>query len=146
MFAIAICVLFARNSAAVHTAYFAVSTSFGSSSNLYGSKNAGLVFYEHLKQGLKQIGFMQSKVDEGVFYRGKLMFLIYVDDGILLHPDAKEIDKVIAELRALKYNISDEGDISDYLGVKVQALADGNIKLSQPQMIRTILKDLGFNE
>jgi len=32
VFAIAICVLFARNSAAVHTAYFAVSTSFGSSS------------------------------------------------------------------------------------------------------------------
>jgi len=56
--------------------------------NLYGSKNAGLVFHEHLKRGLEQIGFVQSKVDEGEFYRGKLMFLIYVDDGILLHPDA----------------------------------------------------------
>ena len=114
--------------------------------NLYGSKNAGLVFHEHLKRGLSQLGFVQSKVDEGVFYRGKMMFLIYVDDGILIHPDKKEIDKVIEQLRKLKYNISDEGDISDYLGVKVEKLANGNIKLSQPQMIRQIVKDLGFNE
>jgi len=55
------------------------------------------------------------------------MFLIYIDDGIIAHPDKREIDKVIRELRDLEYDISDEGDIGDYLGVKVDALADGCI-------------------
>ena len=40
------------------------------------------------------------------------MFLIKVDTDILIHPEAKKIDKVIAELRELKYNIS-EGSIND---------------------------------
>ena len=114
--------------------------------NLYGSKNAGLVFHEYLKAGLAKLHFVQSKVDEGVFYRGKLMFLIYIDDGIIAHPDKREIDKVIRELRDLEYDISDEGDIGDYLGVKVDALADGCIKLSQPLLMQQICNDLGFND
>ena len=48
------------------------------------------------------------------------------------------------EFRAFK--MTDEGDISDYLGVKVERLANGCIKLSQPQLIRSIIKDMGFNE
>jgi hypothetical protein len=42
--------------------------------------------------------------------------------------------------------MTDEGDISDYLGLKVERLANGYIKLSQPQLIQSIIKDTGFNE
>jgi len=63
--------------------------------NLYGARNTGLIFHEYLKQRLLfKLGFVQSKIDEGGFYRGKMMFLIYVDDGILIHPDSTEIGKV----------------------------------------------------
>ena len=51
----------------------------------------------------------------------------------------------LAEICELKYNLSDDGIVNKYLGVKVVKLADGSTKLSQPQIIRHILKDLGFN-
>ena len=40
--------------------------------------------------------------------------------------------------------MTDEGDLADYLGVKIQRLSNGTIKLSQPHLIEQILEDLGF--
>jgi hypothetical protein len=36
--------------------------------NLYGQKQAGKVWYDYLVQGLEEIGFIRSTVDECVFY------------------------------------------------------------------------------
>ena len=44
------------------------------------------------------------------------------------------------------FNITDEGTLSDYLGVEIKQLPNGTIKLSQPHMIDSILKDLNFND
>ena len=82
--------------------------------------------------GLAKLHVKQSKIDKGLFYRGELMCFIYIDDGFFAHPDKRQIDKVIQRLRTLKHDISDEGDIADHLGVKVDTLADGCIMLSQP--------------
>jgi hypothetical protein len=59
--------------------------------NLYGQKQAGRVWNQHLARGLKKAGFATSKVDECVFYKGKTVFIVYVDDGIFFGPDLKEI-------------------------------------------------------
>ena len=40
--------------------------------------------------------------------------------------------------------MTNEGDISDYQGVKIERLKNGTIKLYQPHLIKSILKDLGF--
>jgi hypothetical protein len=76
------------------------------------------------------------------------------DDGILIGPAAGDIDDVIRILQApagkdkefRAFNITDEGDLCHYLGVKVEHLANGLIKLSQPHLIQQVLDDLGFNE
>jgi hypothetical protein len=40
---------------------------------------------------------------------------------ILIDPDNKEIDKqVIQQLKDLQFNVTDEGQIEDYLGVRIQ--------------------------
>jgi hypothetical protein len=39
---------------------------------LYGQKQAGRVWNQHLAKGLKKAGFVASKVDECVFYKGKI--------------------------------------------------------------------------
>jgi hypothetical protein len=110
--------------------------------NLYGQKQAGRVWNQHLVKGLKKIGFQQSEVDECVFYRGSTIFVVYVDDGIFASPNKTEIDQAIKDLRRAKFDIEDKGDIKDYLGVHVTKLDNGNLKLWQPHLIEQIISDV----
>jgi hypothetical protein len=52
-----------------------------------------------------KIGFVQSKVDECVFYRDGVIFMVYVDDGIFFCLNMGKIDQAILELRAAGYDI-----------------------------------------
>jgi hypothetical protein len=94
--------------------------------------------------GLLKVGFVQSKVDECVFYRGEIIFMVYVDDGILFCPNMHEIDNGILELRAASYAIEDMGNVIDYLGINFEELAGNKIKLSQPHLIDAILREVGL--
>ena len=113
--------------------------------NLYGQKQAGRVWNQHLVKGLTDIGFKQSKVDECVFFRDNVIFICYVDDGIFASPDNKAIDKAINELKQ-RFDIEDQGDITDYLGVNVERLNNGNIKLSQPHLIDQIVQEVRLSK
>ena len=85
--------------------------------NLYGGKDAGRTWFTHLRDGLLELKFQQSKVDECVFYRGDTIILIYTDDCIVLNKNSQaEIDKVVKLLQS-KFNVQDEGNLEDYLGV-----------------------------
>jgi hypothetical protein len=110
--------------------------------NLYGQKQAGRVWNQHLVKGLLKIGFQQSEIDECVFYRNSTIFVVYVDDGIFASPNNKEIDQAIMDLRKAKFDIEDKGDIKDYLGVHVTKLSDGKLKLWQPHLIEQIISDV----
>jgi hypothetical protein len=50
--------------------------------NLYGQKQSERVWNQHLAKGLQKAGLVASRVDECVFYKGKTIFIVYVDDGI----------------------------------------------------------------
>ena len=113
--------------------------------NLYGQKQASRVWNQQLHKGLLEIGFVQSKVEDCLYYRNKTMFLVYVDNGILAGPDRREIQEIIKQLASC-FNVTDEGDITDYLGVNVMHLPDGRIKLAQPHLIKQILKDVNFRD
>ena len=112
--------------------------------NLYGTKQAGRVWNQHLVDGLVgKLKFTQSAVDECVFYRGTTILLIYVDDGILCGPSAVEISAILRELAAI-FDITDEGEIDTYLGVKITRPTADTIELTQPHLIQQILDDLGM--
>jgi len=112
--------------------------------NLYGQKQAGRVWNQHLVKGLTDIGFKPSDADDCVFYRGKTIFAFYVDDGYFTAPKAKDIDQAIKDLANAGFDIEDKGSLKDYLGVNVDYLPDGKIKLSQPHLIDQILRDVGL--
>jgi hypothetical protein len=69
---------------------------------------------------------------------------VYVDDAILLSPDKAKIDECIHDLQA-SFNLTEEGDLADYLGLRITRLEDGSISLTQPQLIDSILNDLNFS-
>jgi hypothetical protein len=70
---------------------------------------------------------------------------VYVDDGILISPNNQH---VVTEIELLKqqFNISEEGTLSDYVGVNIERASDGSIHMTQPQLKNSILHELNFND
>ena len=55
--------------------------------------------------------------------------LCYVDDTILIDPNDKPIDNVIQELQRLNYDLTDEGDLEDYLRIRIERFKDGKLQM-----------------
>ena len=112
--------------------------------NVYGQKQANRVWNKFMDHGMCEIGFKLSKFDPCHYYRGSVVFLVYIDDCIVFGPSNQAIDQIVADLRACshQFTVDDQGDIGDFLGIQVQKQEDGSIMLTQPQLIDSILKDL----
>ena len=67
---------------------------------------------------MKDMGFTQSLVDPCLFYRGKVVLVIYVDDCIIFTPEKSQADNLVEELDK-KFSIEDEGDVTNYLGTHI---------------------------
>jgi len=86
--------------------------------NIYGQKQAGRVWNQHLVDKLvKKVGFKQSEHNECVFYCGNVMCALHTDDSILAGQDKKELQQVIADIKKAGPDVTEEGDIEDFLGV-----------------------------
>jgi hypothetical protein len=109
--------------------------------NLYGQKQAGRVWYQYLTKGLKDMGFIKSKIDECLFYYKDCLILLYVDDSIIMGPDKIQVQEIIQKISE-RYKIQEEGDICEFLGIEVKRGDDGSLSLRQPQLIDSILEDL----
>ena len=113
--------------------------------NLYGQKQAGWVWYEYLcKQLVTKAGFMQSKHYDCLFYRGKVMYALYTDDSILGAPTCQELEEAIEAIKDAKLQITLEGDLADFLGVKIKRKSTKEIIFTQPHLIDDIHNDLGL--
>ena len=113
--------------------------------NLYGQKQAGRVWYEYLcKRLVTKAGFIQSKHNECFFYQGNVMYALYIDDSILGAPTHKELDAAIKAIQDAKLHITFEGDLTDFLGVKIERKSTNEIIFTQPHLIDNILNDLGL--
>jgi hypothetical protein len=66
---------------------------------------------------------------------------VYVDDGIFCSPDAKAIKQAIQDLTNVSFDSKNKGNISDYLGVHIEKLPTGKIKMSQPQLIKQLVQE-----
>jgi hypothetical protein len=99
---------------------------------------------QHLVDGLvNKLKFTQSKIDECAFYCGTTLLLIYINDGILYGANASKIQTIIKEMGDL-FDITDEGEIDTYLGMKISRPTPDTIELTQPHLIQEILDDMGM--
>ena len=116
--------------------------------NIYGQKQGPKVWGDFLHQGLTKASFVQSKVDPCLYYREGLIFLVYIDDCLLLSPSDAMIDQGINDLRMAepRFNMEDQGTVNDFLGIQVKHKNNGEITLTQPQLIASILNDLHLNK
>ena len=114
--------------------------------NLYGLKDAGLTWHEHIKKGLVDRGFKPSSVDPCLFTKGKVILILYVDDCVLVSPHEKDIDAVVTSLKE-DFNLTDEeGPVRDYLGIRIERIPGTNkVALTQPRMIHRCLQLIGLD-
>jgi hypothetical protein len=116
--------------------------------NLYGLKDAGLTWFERLKDGLVARGFQQSLVEPCMFVKGNLILLVYVDDCIALCPHDRPITYFIKSMQD-NYVLTDEGDVSAYLGIQVdrKETSDGlEFHLTQPARIARIIASVPLKD
>jgi hypothetical protein len=90
--------------------------------NIYGQKQAGCMWNSFLVDKLTSIGFTTSLIDDCIFLRGDIIFMVYVDDGIFLGSNNLQLQKVIKEIQNLGINIEDQGHPADYVGVIIKKL------------------------
>jgi len=107
--------------------------------NIYGLADASLTWHVHLKKGLLEFGFKQSQVDPCLFLKGNMLFILYVDDGVVLCPKKREADKLIDDLKKRGYILTDEGPLAAYLGLQVERLPGNRISMKQPAFIDRII-------
>ena len=98
------------------------------------------MWFEHLCKNLKLLGFIESKIDECMFYFNKSIFIIYTDDTIVMGPDAKEMDKIIKSLQ-FNFKVQSKGDLCDYLGILRKREKDNILNLTQPHLLKSIIED-----
>lgn len=57
-----------------------------------------------------------------------------------------KINQIVEDLKKVKLDITDEGDIQDFLGVNITMKEDGTIHLTQSHLIDQIVSDLGLSK
>jgi hypothetical protein len=116
--------------------------------SLYGDRRAANLWYAKIRQALesKAIGFTCSEFDPCLFIRSDCIICLYVDDAILHARNDATLTAVLKQIDDAGFAFSRDADFSSYLGVKVEHLADGSKKLSQPGLTQQLLEVMGMTD
>jgi hypothetical protein len=99
--------------------------------NIYVQKQAGCMRNSFLVDKLTPIGFTTPLIDDCVFFRGDIIFMVYMDDGIFLGSEDSQLQEVIKEIQNLGLNIEDQVHPADYVVVNIRKLKDGSYEFTQ---------------
>jgi len=66
--------------------------------NLYGLKDSGHTWYEHIWDSLIRQGFKITAVDPCLFTKVEVILILYVDDAVIISPDQEAITRVVKSL------------------------------------------------
>ncbi|KAJ9555731.1 hypothetical protein OSB04_010345 [Centaurea solstitialis] len=114
--------------------------------SIYGLKQSSRQWYAKFSNFLMNIGFIRSKADYSLFYKGSgstyVAVLVYVDDIILAGPSQTLIDEVKIHL-SNRFKLKDLGDLKYFLGLEV-ARSKRGIFVSQRHYALQLLKDMGL--
>ncbi|PLW11695.1 hypothetical protein PCANC_18476 [Puccinia coronata f. sp. avenae] len=110
---------------------------------LYGTKQAGRCWWQHLSKTLGALGYSSSQYDASVYIlqanRGNTSIWIHVDDGIVtgsLVESLKALERALADSIKIKWS----SGLTDIIGLRVDRVAEG-FKIHQPKLVSSILKE-----
>ena len=115
--------------------------------SLYGLKQAPKSFFDKLSQGLRDRGFVQSEIDKCLFLKQDMVCIVCVDDTIIAGPGSKAIDLLISNLgisdeeQRHSFDFRDEGEVGDFLGIRIEKSQAKKFTLTQSGLINKVLKE-----
>jgi hypothetical protein len=109
---------------------------------MYGLRQSAIMWYNDLKDSLKELGFNPIEADPCVFINAKReIIVVYVDDLILITKDTKSMDTLKAKLLA-RYKARDLGPVGYYLGIRVtRDRSNRSLKLNMEGYIDRVLDE-----
>ena len=110
--------------------------------NLYGLKDAGRTWFEHLTDELTTMNFRPTENDPCIWIRGKSVIVLYVDDCIIITRTKTEADEIYQEIERKGFAMTDEGTMEQYLGIQITKSSDNTFKISQPYLIERIIQSV----
>jgi hypothetical protein len=113
--------------------------------SLYGLRQAPRTFFEKLRDGLLERGYVQSENDPCLFMKKGIMCVVYVDDTIFAGADSAVLEE---EIRLLGVNntehrhsfqLRNEGEVGAFLGIQITKTGSGTFELVQTGLIAKVL-------
>ena len=113
---------------------------------MYGLRDAPRLWYENLFKYLlcKELGFVQSEIDPCLLIRHDMIIIVYVDDMGVAAKNEGLIDELINLLRSKGLELQRVGSFQDYLGISFSNQKDGSTCMTQPGLIKKIIKATGM--
>jgi hypothetical protein len=112
---------------------------------LYGLPDAGRAFYEAYAELLVNNGYKRCVSDPCVFTKcsddsiRRTYVCIHVDDTFVSTTHEEEL-VLLQDILKTKFDITVNDTIESYLGIHITKLDDGGLKLTQPKLITSLLK------
>jgi hypothetical protein len=118
--------------------------------NLYGSKQAALMWYSLISEVLCRRGFKRSRYEpccfildpNGCIDNAYVIVCVYVDDLLITGPSAKQVESIKQYLAESFQKIKDLKEVKKYHGLKIQRVGN-QILLNQEDYIEDIVVEYG---
>jgi hypothetical protein len=113
--------------------------------SLYGLRQAPRTFFEKLKAGLEERGWIQSEIDPCLFMKAGMICVVYVDDTIFASANEDDLEREITSLgistdaQRHTFQLRNEGEVSAFLGIQIKKTGSKEFLLTQTGLIDKVL-------
>ena len=118
--------------------------------SLYGTKNAGHLWWSDLRKTLISQGYTQCIHDQCVFYKierdGSITYLATWVDDVIVASNDPEIVSLKQTLESKGFAITTFEHLEWYLGLNIHRNDDGSITVDQSAYIDTMLANFGMTD
>ena len=111
---------------------------------IYGLPDSGRAYYLAYAKLLQDAHYKKAKSDPCLFFKcngeDRIYIWIHVDDTFV----AATSEDLLQELEAViksQYKITVKYDVETYLGIKFENLPGGDVKLTQPKLLKSLFKE-----
>ena len=120
--------------------------------SLYGLRQAPRTFFEKLRDGLLERGYIQSVNDPCLFMKQGIMCVVYVDDTIFAGADASALEEEIRLLgvsdteQQHTFQLRNEGEVGAFLGIQITKVGPRTFSLLQTGLIAKVLATANMSD